>query len=60
MARPKMFYKYELPQGVIKMVRAICADYERRKLALAAASFRASQSGWRYACRNDPSLGMYT
>ena len=28
--RPKQFYKYELPQGVIKVVRAQCADYDRK------------------------------
>lgn len=32
--RPKQFYKYELPQGVIKVVRAQCADYHRKALAI--------------------------
>lgn len=32
--RPKQFYKYELPQGVIKIVRAQCADYDRKALAI--------------------------
>lgn len=32
--RPKQFYKYELPQGVIKVVRAQCADYDRKALAI--------------------------
>ena len=33
--RPKQFYKYELPTGVVKVVRAQCADYERKKIAFA-------------------------
>jgi len=32
--RPKQFYKYELPTGVVKVVRAQCADYERKELAI--------------------------
>ena len=32
--RPKQFYKYELPAGVVKVVRAQCADYERKELAI--------------------------
>ena len=32
--RPKQFYKYELPTGVVKVVRAQCADYERKTLAI--------------------------
>lgn len=32
--RPKQFYRYELPQGVIKVVRAQCADYARKALAI--------------------------
>jgi hypothetical protein len=32
--RPKKFYRHELPNGVVKVVRAQCADYERKKIAL--------------------------
>ncbi len=32
--RPKQFYKYELPTGVVKVVRAQCADYLRKSLAI--------------------------
>ena len=32
--RPKQFYKYELPHGVIKVVSAQCADYKRKQLAI--------------------------
>ncbi|MBO5480611.1 MAG: hypothetical protein J6A63_05455 [Clostridia bacterium] len=36
--RPKQFYRYELPTGVVKVVRAQCADYERKKIALRSGS----------------------
>ena len=36
--RPKQFYKYELPTGVVKVVRAQCADYERKKIAIGGGS----------------------
>ena len=32
--RPQQFYKYELPTGVVKIVRAQCADYERKTIAM--------------------------
>lgn len=32
--RPKQFYKYELPQGVVKIVSAQCSDYSRKELAI--------------------------
>lgn len=32
--RPKQFYKYELPSGVVKVVRAQCSDYFRKELAI--------------------------
>ena len=32
--RPKQFFKYELPSGVVKVVRAQCADYKRKNIAL--------------------------
>lgn len=32
--RPKQYYRYELPSGVVKVVRAQCADFERKKIAL--------------------------
>jgi hypothetical protein len=36
--RPKQFYKYELPMGVVKVVRAQCADFERKKIAMRSGS----------------------
>lgn len=32
--RPRQFYKYELPSGVVKVVRAQCADYDRKELCI--------------------------
>lgn len=32
--RPRQFYKYELPSGVVKVVRAQCADYARKVLCI--------------------------
>lgn len=32
--RPKQFYKYELPGGVVKVVRAQCADFQRKEIAI--------------------------
>ncbi len=32
--RPKVFIKHELPSGVVKVVRAQCADYARKERAL--------------------------
>ena len=32
--RPRQFYKYELPSGVVKVVRAQCADYSRKELCI--------------------------
>ena len=32
--RPKVFIKHELPEGVVKVVRAQCADYTRKERAL--------------------------
>lgn len=32
--RPRQFYKYELPSGVVKVVRAQCADYARKELCI--------------------------
>lgn len=34
MARPKLYYKWELPKTVVETVRSICADYDRRELAI--------------------------
>ncbi len=31
--RPKQFYRYELPSGVVKVVRAQCADFKRNEIA---------------------------
>lgn len=32
--RPRQYYKYEIPSGVVKVVRAQCADYERKRLCI--------------------------
>jgi hypothetical protein len=32
--RPKQYYKYQLPTGVVKVVQAQCADFERKRIAL--------------------------
>lgn len=32
--RPRQFYKYELPHGVVKIVSAQCADFARKELAI--------------------------
>lgn len=32
--RPRQFYKYELPHGVVKIVSAQCADFMRKELAI--------------------------
>lgn len=32
--RPRQFYKYELPSGVVKVVRAQCADFARKELCI--------------------------
>ncbi len=32
--RPRQFYKYELPHGVVKIVSAQCADFSRKELAI--------------------------
>ena len=34
MGRPKIRYKYEIPKTVVEIVCSICADYERRELAI--------------------------
>lgn len=34
MARPRTRYKYEIPGTVVEIVRGLCADYERRELAI--------------------------
>lgn len=39
--RPKQFYKYELPQGVVKVVSAQCADFRRKELAISEGSLAA-------------------
>lgn len=30
MARQKMYYKWDIPTSIVEIVKAICADYERR------------------------------
>ena len=32
--RPRQFYRQEVPKGVVKVVRAQCADYNRKKIAI--------------------------
>ncbi len=34
MARPRTRYEWEVPREVVSIVRGICADYERRELAI--------------------------
>jgi len=34
MARTKKYFNYELPKGVVEIVKAVCADYVRRDRAL--------------------------
>jgi hypothetical protein len=34
MPKPKIFGDYDLPYGVACIVKAVCADYERRKKAI--------------------------
>lgn len=34
MARPRIYYDYELPSEVVQIVRGIVADYERRENAI--------------------------
>jgi hypothetical protein len=31
MARKRIYYKWEIPTSVVKIVNSICADYERRE-----------------------------
>ena len=34
MARTKKYFNYEIPKGIVEIVKAICADYVRRDRAL--------------------------
>lgn len=34
MGRPKTRYEYEIPKTVVEVVHGICADYDRRELAI--------------------------
>ena len=34
MARPRTRYEWEVPRDVVSIVRGICADYERREMAI--------------------------
>ena len=34
MSRRRMYFAWEMPTGVVDVVRAICADYTRRSVAL--------------------------
>ena len=34
MARPKTRFEYEIPKTVVEIVYGICADYDRRELAI--------------------------
>ena len=34
MARTKMYYRWEIPTGVVAIVKSVCADYERRERAI--------------------------
>ena len=35
MSRHRVYFEWELPAGVVEVVRAICLDYKRRSLVLA-------------------------
>lgn len=35
---PRKYYKHEVPLSVLRFVRAICGDYERREIALRSSS----------------------
>lgn len=34
MARPKIYFAWNVPRGVVNIVRTLCADYERRVQAI--------------------------
>ena len=34
MAREKMYYSWKIPESVVHLVNALCADYERRERAI--------------------------
>lgn len=34
MARQRLYYKYEIPPLVVEIVKALCADYDRRERAI--------------------------
>ena len=34
MARYRTYFKWEIPSGVVAIVKAVCADYERRERAI--------------------------
>ena len=34
MARQRMYFNWEIPQSIVAVVNAICADYERREKAI--------------------------
>lgn len=34
MAKTKIYYRWEIPSSVVRLVEAICADYDRREQAI--------------------------
>ena len=34
MGRPRIYYEFEVPRSVVEIVKSLCADYERRELAI--------------------------
>ena len=34
MARQKMYFKWDMPTSIVEIVKAICADYDRRERAI--------------------------
>ena len=37
MSRSKIYYSYEIPRTVVDIVKSICADYDRRAIAMRSA-----------------------
>ena len=34
MSKPRVYYRWQIPTSVVEIVRAVCADYDRRRVAL--------------------------
>lgn len=44
MARPRLYRKWNVPENVVDIVKAVCADYDRRKRAIRASLLTAEVS----------------